>query len=172
MNTLALFSPLFFTFAAFIMTAIESSFFPNLGVPTIFTPDLNLVLIIFLTSCPPGGRSLLAAIGIALVSSLFSSSPGTLQPLCHLFIFLLGVRLNQTIFMNHIFPQAVFAGIGKLLITFFLGITMVSSQLFSSAILRAFGGAATTTLFAIPILFFLSALQKKHWPTNPNNIPT
>lgn len=173
MNTLALFSPLYFTFAAFFLTAIESSFFPHIGIPAIFTPDLNLVLIIFLTSCPPGGRCLLAAIGISLTTSLFSSSPSIIQPLGHLFIFLLGCRLNQTIFMNHIFPQAVFTGIGKLLLTIFLSFTMSSSTLFlNNTILRALGGATTTTLFAFPILLYLNILHKKFSVANPKTLST
>lgn len=171
MNTLALFSPLFFTLAALILTAIESSFFPNLGVPTTFTPDLNLVLIVFLTSCPPGGRCLLAAFGIALVSSLFSSTFNTLQPLGLLFIFLIGCRLNQTIFMNHIFPQAIFAGISKLLLTIFLGFT-TASPLFQDIIFRAVGGAVTTTLFAFPILFLLNTLQERYLPNNSSSLST
>ena len=170
MNTLALFSPLFFTFAAFILTAIESSFFPNIGVPAIFTPDLNLVLIIFLTSCPPGIRCLLSAIGISITTSLFSSAPGIMQPLGHLFIFLIGCRLNQTIFMNHIFPQAIFAGIGKLLLTLFLSFAMSPMLPFSNIIFRALGGAVTTALFAFPILLYLNTLQERFTPANPNSI--
>ncbi len=170
MNTLALFSPLFFIFAAFILTAIESSFFPNLGVPAVFTPDLNLVLIIFLTSRPPGGRCLLAAVGISLTASLFSSAPGIIQPLGYLFIFFIGCHLNQTIFMNHIFPQAIFTGIGKLLLTLILGFAMSPFLLFPDIILRAFGGAVTTTLFAFPILLYLNTLHKRFSPTNPNRL--
>ena len=169
MNTLALFSPLFFTFTAFILTAIESSFFPNLGVPAAFTPDLNLVLIIFLTSRPPGLRCLLAAAGISLTTSLFSSSPGITQPLLYLSIFFVGCHLNRTIFMNHIFPQAIFAGICKLLLTFCLGLTM-GSPIFFNIILKALGGITTTTIFAIPILFFLNTLQDRYLPTNPKSI--
>lgn len=170
MNTLALFSPIFFTFAAFVLTAIESSFFQNLGVPTIFIPDLNLVLIIFLTSRPPGIRCLLAAIGISLVSSLFSSSPGIVQPLGYLFIFLIGCRLNQTIFMNHIFPQAIIAGIGKLLLTLFFSFAMTPILLFPEFIFTALGGAVTTTVFAFPILLYLNTIQERFSPiTNQIN---
>lgn len=167
MNTLAFFSPLFFTFAAFILTAIESSFFPHFGVPPAFTPDLKLVLIIFLTSRPLGGRSLLTAAGISLTTSLFSSTPGILQPLIFFSIFLIGCRLNQTIFMNHILPQAVFAGIGKLFLTLFTGFSM---GLFPDIILKAAGGTATTILFAFPILLFLNTLQEHYLPTNPKSL--
>ena len=170
MNTLALFSPLFFTFAAFILTAVESSFFPHLGVPATFTPDLNLVLIIFLTSRPLGERSLLAAAGISMTTSLFSSTPGILQPLIFFSIFLIGCRLNQTIFMNHIFPQAIFAGIGKFLLTLFTGFSMGLSPLFPDILLKAAGGTATTILFAFPILFFLNTLQEHYLPTNPSGL--
>ncbi|MCD6534802.1 MAG: hypothetical protein J7L25_12145 [Deltaproteobacteria bacterium] len=170
MNTLTLFSPLFFTLAAFILTAVESSFFPNLGVPATFTPDLNLVLIIFLTSCPPGIRCLLSAIGISITTSLFSSAPGIIQPIGHLFIFFIGCRINQTIFMNHIFPQAVFAGIGKFFLTLFLSFATGSILPFSNIIFRAFGGTITTALFAFPILLYLNTLQERFIPANPNSI--
>ncbi len=167
MPTLTLFSPLFFTFLAFILKAIESSFFPNLGIPAGFTPDLNLVLIVFLTSRPLGLRCLLAAAGISLTTSLFSSSPGIIQPILHLAIFFAGCHLNRTVFMNHIFPQALFAGTCKLLLTIFLGIAIGSPD-FSNLILKAFGGIITTTIFAIPILFCLNTLQARYIPSNPN----
>ena len=170
MNTLTLFSPLYFIFAAFLLTAIESSFFPNLGVPAVFTPDLNLVLIIFLTARPPGVRCLLAAVAISLTASLFSSAPGIMQPLGYLFIFFIGCHLNQTIFMNHIFPQAIFTGLGKLLMTLFLSFAISPFPLFSNIILKAFGGAVTTTLFAFPILLYLNTLHERFSPTNPNHL--
>ncbi len=170
MNTLALFSPLFFTFAAFILTAVESSFFSNLGVPAVFTPDLNLVLIIFLTSRTPGIRCLLAAVGISLTASLYSSAPGIMQPLGYLFLFFIGCHLNQTIFMNNIFPQALFAGIGKLLLTLFLSFAISPFPLFPGIILKAFGGVATTILFAFPILLYLNTIHERFSPTNPNHL--
>lgn len=171
MHTLALFSPIFFTFTAFILTAIESSFFPNLGVPANFTPDLNLVLIVFLSSCPLGLRCLLAAAGISITASLFGSSPGFLQPLPYLAIFFVGCYLNRTIFMNHIFPQAFFAGICKLFLTFFLGLTSASPTFFEIT-LKGLGGITTTTIFAIPILLFLNTLYDRYLPANPNSIST
>jgi len=169
MHTLALFSPLFFIFAALIMTAIESSLFPNLGIPAAFTPDLNLVLIVFLSSCPLGLRCLLAAAGVSLTSSLFSSSPGFLQPILYLAIFFAGCHLNRTIFMNHIFPQAFFVGICKLFLTIFLG-AATGSPIFIDITLKAFGSVTTTTIFAIPILFSLNALYDRYMPANPNSI--
>ncbi|MBN2809972.1 MAG: hypothetical protein JXR80_10815 [Deltaproteobacteria bacterium] len=169
MQTLTLFSPLFFTFAAFILTAVESSFFPNLGVPPAFTPDLNLALIIFLSSCPLGLRTLLGAIGITLATNLFSSFPGMLQPLLYLSIFLVGCLLNRTIFMNHLVPQAVLAGSGKLFMTLFLGLT-AGAPIFSNLLLKALGGIITTTLFTFPILFFLNTLQECFVPTNSSGI--
>lgn len=170
MNTLAFFSPLFFTVAAFFLTAIESSFFPNLGVPVAFTPDLNLVLIIFLTSRPLRGRSLLAATGISITTSLFSSTPGILQPLIFFSIFLIGCHLNQTIFMNNILPQAIFAGIAKLLLTLVTGFSMTPFPIFAGITLKAVGGTATTILFAFPILLFLNTIQEHYLPTNPNSL--
>jgi len=152
------------------LIAIESSFFSNLGISAALTPDLNLVLIIFLTSCPPGIRCLLSAIGISITTSLFSSDPSIMQPLGHLFIFLIGCRLNQTIFMNNIFPQAVFAGIGKLLLAVFLSLAAASALSFSNIIFRALGGAVTTTIFAFPILHYLNTLQKRFSPVNSNSI--
>ena len=169
MHILSFVSPLLFTFAAFILTAIESSFFPNLGVPAAFTPDLNLVLIIFLTTCHRDLRCLLPATGISLTSSLFSSSPGIMQPLLYLFIFIIGGHLNRTIFMNHLYPQAIFAGICKLFMTIFLGIAIGSPNFFN-LILKVFGGVVTTTIFAIPIIFFLNTFKDRFLPANPNSI--
>jgi hypothetical protein len=93
-----------------------------------------------------------------------------MQPLGHLFIFLIGCRLNQTIFMNHIFPQAIFAGIGKLLLTLFLSFATSTILPFSNIIFRALGGAVTTALFAFPILLYLNTLQERFTPANPNSI--
>ncbi len=170
MSTLSLFFPLYFTLAALFLTAIETTLFPHLGVPSVCTPDLNLALITFLASCSLGWRSFLAALGVAFASSLYSSSPGIIQPGIMLFIFFTGSRLNQTIFMNNILPQAVFAGSGKLVITVFLGLLAAPSPPFSTTVIGAFGCALTTALFTLPILAYLNMLQERFRPVNPDSI--
>lgn len=170
MSTLSLFFPLYFTLAALFLTAIETTLFPHLGVPSICTPDLNLALITFLASCSLGWRSFLAAAGVAFASPLCNSSPGIIQPGIMLFIFFTGCRLNQTIFMNNILPQAVFAGSGKFFITVFSGLLAHPLPPFSSTIAGALGCALTTALFALPILSYLNTLQERFQPANPDSI--
>ncbi len=170
MNTLSFFFPLYFTLAALLLSAIETTLFPHLGVPSIFTPDLSLALITFLASCTPGWRSFLAALGVAFASPLYSSSPGIIQPGIMLFIFFTGCRLNQTIFMNNLLPQAVFAGSGKFVMTIFLGLLTAPLPPLRTTAIGALGCALTTTLFTLPILAYLNALQERFKPANPDSI--
>ncbi len=168
MKILVFLSPLFFTLAALFLSALEASLFPHLWVPAYLNPDLNLVLIVFLTSCHPGLRSLLAALGVALAASLFSSSPGFPTAFGHLLVFLLGCRLNQTVFMNHILPQALFAGC-----SFFL--LHGAAVLFAAApehffFFRALGGALATAVFALPLLALLNVLRERYLPQAVNLI--
>ena len=167
MKILVFFSPLFFTLAALFLSAIEASLFPHLGLPAYLNPDLNLVLIVFLTSCYPGLRSLLAAIGVALAASLFSSSPGFPVAFGHVAIFLIGSRLNQTVFMNHILPQALFAGISRFLLH---GVAVLLVTTPDHFFLRAGGGALTTAVFAIPLLALLNSLRERYLPQAANLI--
>jgi hypothetical protein len=167
MKILVFLSPLFFTLAALFLSAIEASLFPHLGLPAFLNPDLNLVLIVFLTSCYPGLRSLLAAIGVALAASLFSSSPGFPVAFGHIMIFLIGSRLNQTVFMNHILPQALFAGGSRFLLQA-IAVLLVSVP--ENFFFRAFGGALTTAVFALPLLALLNALRERYLPQAANLI--
>lgn len=170
MSTLSLFFPLYFTLAALFLSAIKTTLFPHLGVPSIFTPDLNLALITFLASGSLGWRSFLAALGVAFASPLYSSSPGIIQPGILLFIFFIGSRLNQTIFMNNILPQAVFAGLGNFVMTVFLGLLTAPLPPLRTTLIGALGGALTTALFTLPILAYLNTLQERFKPSNPDSI--
>jgi hypothetical protein len=170
MSIIAFFIPLYFTMAALFLGAIETSLFPNLGIPAILTPDLNLALLTFLASCPFGWRPLLAAAGVSIAAALNNSSPGIIQPGIMLFIFFTGGRLNQTIFMNNIFPQAFFAGCSSMIMTILLGILATPQPPLGSTIMVAGGCALTTALFAFPILSYLNALQEHFRPLNPDSI--
>jgi len=170
MSILTFFLPLYFTMAALFLGAIEISLFPSLGVPATFTPELNLALITFLASCPFGWRPLLAAVGISVATALNNSSPGIIQPGIMLFIFFTGVRLNQTIFMNNVFPQAFFTGCSSLIMTLLLGVLAVPQPPLSNNIMVAIGCALTTALFALPILSYLNVLQERFRPLNPDSI--
>ncbi|MCK5681808.1 hypothetical protein KAI46_13455 [bacterium] len=170
MNILSLFFPLYFVIATLFFTAIETTLFPNLGVPSVCTPDLSLALITFLASYSLGWRSLLAAIGISLTVPLCKGTLGILQPAIMLFVFLVGCRLNQTIFMNNIFPQAFFAGCAKLIITIFLGLAVSPAPPLGKVLIVASGCALTTTLFAFPILSYLNTLQERFQEFNPDSI--
>ena len=170
MSTLSFLFPLYFTLAALFLTAIETSLFPHLGVPSIFTPDLNLALITFLASCPLGWRSFLAALGVAFASPLYSSAPGIIQPGIMLFIFFTGCRLNQAIFMNNILPQAIFAGFGKFVMTIFLGLLAAPLPPLSTTAIGALGCALMTALFTLPILAYLNMLQERFRPANPDKL--
>jgi len=170
MSTLSLFFPLYFTLAALFLTAIETTLFPHLGVPSFCSPDLNLALITFLASCSLSWRSILAALGVAFASPLYNSSPGIIQPSIMLFIFFTGCRINQTIFMNNILPQAIFAGSGKFFMMVFLGLLAAPLPPFSTTIISASGCALTTALFTLPILAYLNTLQERFQPANPDSI--
>ncbi len=170
MSTLSLFFPLYFALAAFFLTAIETALFPRLGVPSIFTPDLNLALITFLASCPFDRNSFLGALGVAFASPLCNSSPGIIQPGIMLFIFFIGCHLNHTIFMNNIIPQAVFAGLGKFAMTVFVGFMAAPRPPLSITAIGALGCALTTALFTLPILVCLNMLQERFRPANPDSI--
>ncbi len=172
MSVLSFFVPLYFTVAALFLNAIEISLFPNLGVPAIFTPDLNLALITFLASCSSGWRPLLAAVGVSIASALSNSSPGIIQPGIMLFIYFTGRRINHTIFMNNLFPQAFFAGCSSLIMTILLGLLAVPQPLFGKTFIVASGGAVTTSLFTLPILFYLHVLKERFRPLNPDSITT
>ncbi len=170
MSVLSFFVPLYFTVAALFLNAIEVSLFPNLGVPAICTPDLNLALITFLASCSSGLRPLLAAVGVSVAATLSNSSPGVIQPGIMLFIYFTGHRLNQTIFMNNLFPQAFFAGLSSLAMTILLGLLTTPQPPLGKTIIVASGGAVTTSLFTLPILFYLHILQERFRPLNPDSI--
>jgi hypothetical protein len=170
MSTLSLLFPLYFTLAALFLTAIETTLFPHLGIPSFCTPDLTLALITFLASCSLSWRSLLAALGVALAAPLCNSSPGIMQPGIVLFIFFAGNRLSQTIFMNNIFPQAFFTGTAKFFMTISLGLLAAPSPPLSQSLLAAIGCAVTTAVFAFPILSYLNTLQERFQPSNPDSI--
>ncbi len=166
MSTLALFLPLYFTLAALFLSAIEISLFPSLGIPAICTPNLNLALITFLASSSFGWRPLLAAFGVSVAAALYNSSPGIIQPGLMLFIFFAGSRLKQTIFMNNIFPQALFTGCSSLFMTILLGVLATPQPPLGATIIVACGCALTTTIFTIPILSYLNTLQERFQPLN------
>lgn len=170
MSILSLFFPLYFTLAALFLTVIETTLFPNLGLPSICTPDLNLALITFLASCPLSWRTLLAAVGVSLATILCTSTPNIIQSGIMLFVFFTGCRLNQTIFMNNIFPQAFFAGCSKLVMVLFLYFLASPPPPFGKTLMVASGCAITTALFAFPILFYLNILQRRLQPLNHDRI--
>jgi hypothetical protein len=169
MKILLFLSPLLYTLAALFLVAVESSFFPRLGIPTALTPDLNLVLIIFLTSNPFRLKGFFSALGISLAASLFGSSPGFPTAFGHLAVYFAGLWINQTVFMNHIFPQALFAGAGRFTLTLVIALlTVLPEHLFFKAV----GGSLTTTLFAFPILFLLNVLRERYQPQITSSIST
>ena len=170
MSTLSLFLPLYFTVAALFLGAIETTLFPNFGIPALCTPDLNLALITFLASCHFGWKTMLAAVGVSIAATLNSSSPGIMHPGIMLFIFLAGGRLNHTIFMNNIFPQAFFAGSSSLIMTLLLGLLASPQPPLGSNLIVALGCALTTTIFAFPILSYLNALQERLRPLNHDSL--
>ncbi|NPA25159.1 MAG: hypothetical protein GXO34_04975 [Deltaproteobacteria bacterium] len=167
MKILLFLSPLVYTLAALVLVAVESSLFPRLGIPTALTPDLNLVLIVFLTSTPFRLRGFFSALGISLAASLFGSSPGFPLAFGHLAVYFAGLWINQTVFMNHIFPQALFAGAGRFILTLGAALmTVLPEHLF----FKAAGGGLTTAMFAFPILFLLNLLRERYQPQTTSSI--
>jgi hypothetical protein len=169
MKILLLLSPLLFTLAAVLLTAVESTFFSHLGIPAALTPDLNLALIIFLSSCGPDTKTILSALGVSLAASLFGSSPGFPLFMGPLLLFFIGLRLNQTMFMNHIFPQAVFTGLGRALLT--LG-GILAGAAGDHILLQALAGFISTTIFALPLLLLLNHLRDRFLPQAANLLST
>jgi hypothetical protein len=169
MSTLTFFFPFYFTLAALFLTAIETTLFPNLGIPSLYAPDMTLALITFLASCSLGWRSIFAAVGVAFTAPLSNNSPSILQPMMTLFIFFIGNRLNQTVFMNNIFPQAFFTGSAKFLMAVSLPLLVSPSPPLGQTIQTAFICALTTALFAFPILSYLNSLQE-HFQSSTGSI--
>ncbi len=167
MKILFFLSPLVYILAALLLVAVESSLFPRIGIPSVLTPDLNLVLIVFLTSTSFRLRSFFSALGISLAASLFGSNPGFPSAFGHLAVYFAGLWINQTVFMNHIFPQALFAGAGHFLLI--LGAVLLTASP-GHLFFRAAGGGLTTTLFAFPILFLLNALRERYQPQSTSLI--
>ncbi|HDS15025.1 MAG TPA: hypothetical protein ENN66_00025 [Proteobacteria bacterium] len=167
---LSFLSPLPFTLGALFLSAIESSLFPHLGVPVYLIPDLNLALIIFLSSRPLKGRVLLSAAGIALCASLFGSFPGIGQPLSYLFIFFAGYGLNQTIFLNNLLPQALVTGLAKAIMTVIYSLPSVASPTLGLFLLQTTGAALSTAFFALPLLFFLFTITERCQPDGGNQL--
>jgi len=86
-----------------------------------------------------------------------------------LFIFFIGNRLNQTVFMNNIFPQAFFTGSAKFLMAVSLPLLVSPSPPLGQTIQTAFICALTTALFAFPILSYLNSLQE-HFQSSTGSI--
>ncbi len=160
MKLLTLISPLLFTFVALLLTAVESALFPHLGIPAVLTPDLNLTIIVFLASCNPGLRPILSAFGVSLAATLFASKPSLPLLLGPMLVYFIAGRLNRTMFLNHLVPQALCAGCGRALLT----ICESLGTGIGSCLLPATGEFLTTTLFAFPILLCLNSLRERFLP--------
>ncbi|MBN2705041.1 MAG: hypothetical protein JXR89_01210 [Deltaproteobacteria bacterium] len=163
-------SPLLFTLGALFLSALESSLFPHLGIPAYFIPDLNLALIVFLSSRSLGGKVLLSAAGIALCASLFGSPPGIGQPLSYLFMFFAGYGLNQTIFLNNLFPQALFTGLAKGIMTVLSCLNGAAPPTPGLFLLQTTGASLSTAFFALPLLFFLLSMTERCQPDGGNQL--